>query len=267
MGDNSKPMMIDSHAHLDYAQLSDDLEGVLARAAEAGVSQIITIGVKLTTADRPKALAEAHDNIWCSVGIHPHEAGSEPDAANIDAILASADHPKCVAIGEAGLDYFYDYASPKQQEDSFRAQIAVARCLDLPIIVHARDADNDVAAILENEMEKGAFRGVLHCFSSGAELAERAIDIGFYISFSGILTFNKAEELRAIATNIPEDRILVETDSPYLAPVPHRGRPNEPAYTAHTLEKLATVRGKRPVEMARITRKNTLRLFNRMELS
>jgi TatD DNase family protein len=267
MGDNSKPMMIDSHAHLDYAQLSDDLEGVLARAAEAGVSQIITIGVKLTTADRPKALAEAHDNIWCSVGIHPHEAGSEPDAANIDAILASADHPKCVAIGEAGLDYFYDHASPKQQEDSFRAQIAVARCLDLPIIVHARDADNDVAAILENEMEKGAFRGVLHCFSSGAELAERAIDIGFYISFSGILTFNKAEELRAIATNIPEDRILVETDSPYLAPVPHRGRPNEPAYTAHTLEKLATVRGKRPVEMAHITRKNTLRLFNRMELS
>ena len=267
MGDNSKPMMIDSHAHLDYAQLSDDLEGVLARAAEAGVSHIITIGVKLTTADRPKALAEAHDNIWCSVGIHPHEAGSEPDAANIDAILASADHPKCVAIGEAGLDYFYDYASPKQQEDSFRAQIAVARCLDLPIIVHARDADNDVAAILENEMEKGAFRGVLHCFSSGAELAERAIDIGFYISFSGILTFNKAEELRAIATNIPEDRILVETDSPYLAPVPYRGRPNEPAYTAHTLEKLATVRGKRPVEMAHITRKNTLRLFNRMEIS
>ena len=267
MGDNSKPMMIDSHAHLDYAQLSDDLEGVLARAAEAGVSHIITIGVKLTTADRPKALAEAYDNIWCSVGIHPHEAGSEPDAANIDAILASADHPKCVAIGEAGLDYFYDYASPKQQEDSFRAQIAVARCLDLPIIVHARDADSDVAAILENEMEKGAFRGVLHCFSSGAELAERAIDIGFYISFSGILTFNKAEELRAIATHIPEDRILVETDSPYLAPVPYRGRPNEPAYTAHTLKKLATLREKPLVEMAHITRKNTIRLFNRMEIS
>ena len=267
MRDNSKPLMIDSHAHLDYAQLSDDLDGVLARAAEAGVSHIITIGVKLTTSDRPKALAEAHDNIWCSVGIHPHEAGSEPDAANIDAILASADHPKCVAIGEAGLDYFYDYATPKQQEDSFRAQIAVARCLDLPIIVHTRDADSDMAAILENEMGKGAFRGVLHCFSSGAELAERAIDIGFYISFSGILTFNKAEELRAIATNIPEDRILVETDSPYLAPVPYRGRPNEPAYTAHTLEKLATVRGKPLVEMAHITRKNTIRLFNRMEIS
>ncbi len=260
-------MIIDSHAHLDYAQLSNDLEGVLARAAEAGVSHIITIGVKLTTSDRPKALAETYDNIWCSVGIHPHEAGSEPDAANVDVILASADHPKCVAIGEAGLDYFYDYATPKQQEDSFRAQIAVARCLDLPIIVHARDADNDVATILENEMEKGAFRGVLHCFSSGHELAERAIDIGFYISFSGILTFNKANELRAIATNIPEDRILVETDSPYLAPVPYRGRSNEPAFAANTLEKLATVRGKQPLEMAHITRANTLRLFNRMEIS
>ena len=267
MRDNSKPIMIDSHAHLDYAQLLDDLEGVLARAAEAGVSHIITIGVKLTTADRPKALAEAHHNIWCSVGIHPHEASTEPDAANIDAILASADHPKCVAIGEAGLDYFYDYASPKQQETSFRAQISVARSLDLPIIVHARDADSDVAAILENEMGKGAFRGVLHCFSSGAELAERAIDIGFYISFSGILTFNKSEELRLIATNIPEDRILVETDSPYLAPVPYRGRLNEPAYTAHTLAKLAAIRGKQPVEMAYITRANTIRLFNRMDVS
>ncbi|MFL2845609.1 MAG: TatD family hydrolase [Candidatus Puniceispirillaceae bacterium] len=267
MLNDSKPIMIDSHAHLDYEQFSGDLEGVLARAAEAGVSHIITIGVKLTTADRPKALAEAYDNIWCSVGIHPHEAGTEPDAANIEAILASADHPKCVAIGEAGLDYFYDYASPKQQEDSFRAQIAVARCLDLPIIVHARDADSDMAAILENEMGKGTFRGVLHCFSSGTELAERAIDIGFYISFSGILTFNKAEELRAIATNLPEDRILVETDSPYLAPVPYRGRPNEPAYTANTLAKLATVRGKQPVEMANITRANTLRLFNRMDIS
>ena len=259
--------MIDSHAHLDYAQLSDDLEGVLTRATEAGVSHIITIGVKLTTSDAPKALAEAYDNVWCSVGIHPHEAGSEPDAANIDLILATADHPKCVAIGEAGLDYFYDYATPKQQEDSFRAQISVARQLDLPIIIHARDADDDMAAILEDEMEKGVFRGVLHCFSSGVDLAKRAISIGFYISFSGILTFNKAEELRAIATDIPEDRILVDTDSPYLAPVPYRGRSNEPAYTTHTLAKLAAVRGKNPVEMACITRANTLRLFNRMVIS
>ena len=267
MPDDNKPMMIDSHAHLDYPQLLDDLDGVLARAADAGVSHIITIGVKLTTSDAPKALAEAHDNIWCSVGIHPHQASSEPDAANIDAILAAADHPKCVAIGEAGLDYFYDYATPQQQEDSFRAQIEVARQLDLPIIVHARDADDDMAMILEDEMEKGPFRGVLHCFSSGASLAQRAIAIGFYISFSGILTFNKADELRIIAANIPEDRILVETDSPYLAPVPHRGRPNEPAYTAHTLAKLAFVRGKQLDFMTNITRANTLRLFNQMIVS
>ena len=266
MRDDSKPMMIDSHAHLDYAQLFDDIEGVLARATEAGVSHIITIGVKLTTSDRPKALAEAFDNVWCSVGIHPHEAGREPDAANIDAILASADHPKCVAIGEAGLDYFYDYATPKEQEDSFRAQIAVARYLDLPIIVHARDADNDVAAILENEMEKGAFRGVLHCFSSGTELAERAINIGFYISFSGILTFNKSTDLQAIAAEIPLDRILLETDSPYLAPTPHRGKSNEPAFSAHTLAKLAEIRCLPVAEMAEITCQNTARLFSKMRL-
>ena len=264
MADDNHPMIIDSHAHLDYAQLSDDLNGVLERAARAGVSHIITIGVKLTTSGAPKALAEAHDNIWCSVGIHPHEAGNEPDAANIEAILAAADHPKCVAIGEAGLDYFYDYATPQQQEDCFRAQIAVARQLDLPIIVHARDADEHMAAILEDETEKGPFRGVLHCFSSGASLAQRAIAIGFYISFSGILTFNKADELRGIAAGIPEERILVETDSPYLAPVPHRGRSNEPAYTVHTLAKLASIRDKQTSDMANITRANTLRLFNRM---
>jgi TatD DNase family protein len=267
MDNNTRPLMIDSHAHLDYEQIFHDLDGVLVRAAEAGVSHIITIGVKLSTADAPKALAEAHDNIWCSVGIHPHEAASEPDAANIDAILAAANHPKCVAIGEAGLDYFYGYATPLQQENSFRAQIAVARQLDLPIIIHARDADDDMAAILEDEMDKGRFRGVMHCFSSGANLAKRATLLGLYISFSGILTFKKAEDLRVTAADVPEDLILVETDSPYLAPVPYRGRSNEPAYVTHTLEQLATVRGKQINEMADITRANTLRLFNRMVIS
>jgi TatD DNase family protein len=257
-------MIIDSHAHLDYEQLSSDLGAVLQRAGDAGVTQVITIGVKLTTADAPKRIADAHDNVWCSVGVHPHNADSEPDATNVDAILAAADHPKCVAIGEAGLDYFYDYATPRQQADSFRAQIAVARRLDLPIIVHSRDADEDMAEILEDEMGKGMFRGVMHCFSSGPDLARRAIDIGFYLSFSGILTFNKADELRDIAASVPEDRLLVETDSPYLAPVPHRGRSNEPAFTAHTLAKLAEIRGKSVDEMAAITRANTLRLFNRM---
>jgi TatD DNase family protein len=257
-------MIIDSHAHLDYEQLSSDLGAVLQRAGDAGVTQVITIGVKLTTADAPKRIADAHDNVWCSVGVHPHNADSEPDATNVDAILAAADHPKCVAIGEAGLDYFYDYATPRQQADSFRAQIAVARRLDLPIIVHSRDADEDMAEILEDEMGKGMFRGVMHCFSSGPDLARRAIDIGFYLSFSGILTFSKADELRGIAASVPEDRLLVETDSPYLAPVPHRGRSNEPAFTAHTLAKLSEIRGKSVDEMAAITRANTLRLFNRM---
>lgn len=259
-------MIIDSHAHLDYPQLVDDLDAVLARAVAAGVEHVITIGVKLTTADRPKKIAETYPNVWFSAGIHPHEVDNEPDAANGDAILAAADHPKCVAIGEAGLDYFYDYGSPKSQAKSFRVQIEVARHLDLPIIIHARNADEDMAAILEDEMAKGSFRGVLHCYSSGPELARRAIDIGFYISFSGILTFNKAEELRTIAASLPEERLLVETDSPYLAPVPHRGQSNEPAYTAHTLAKLAGLRGCTVAQMAAITRANTLRLFNRMDV-
>jgi TatD DNase family protein len=260
-------MIIDSHAHLDYEQLASNLDAVLARAVDAGVSHVITIGVKLTTADVPKQIAEAHDNVWCSVGVHPHQAGSEPDATNFDKMLAAAAHPKCVAIGEAGLDYFYDYATPKQQADSFRTQIAVARKLDLPIIVHSRDADNDMANILEDEMGKGVFRGVMHCYSSGPELARRALDIGFYLSFSGILTFKNAVDLQEIAANAPEDRVLVETDSPYLAPVPHRGRSNEPAFTVHTLAKLAELRRRQVDDMAAITRANTLRLFNRMVIS
>jgi TatD DNase family protein len=259
--------LIDSHAHLDYPQLADDLPAVLARAGAAGVSHVITIGVKLSTANAPKKIAESHDNVWCSVGIHPHEAGNEPDACNIEAIRAAADHPKCVAIGEAGLDYFYDYGRPDQQAASFRVQITVARELGLPIIVHSRDADDDMANILEDEMQRGAFTGVMHCFSSGAALAERALAVGFYISFSGILTFKNSTDLKAIAANVPLDRILVETDSPYLAPTPHRGKPNEPAFTAYTLEKLADIRGLSVAEMADITRRNTQNLFSKMVLS
>ena len=259
--------LIDSHAHLDYPQLADDLPAVLARAGAAGVSHVITIGVKLSTADAPKKIAETHDNVWYSVGIHPHEASNEPDACNIEAIRAAANHPKCVAIGEAGLDYFYDYGRPDQQAASFRAQIAAARELGLPIIVHSRDADEDMADILEDEMLRGAFTGVMHCFSSGAALAERALAVGFYISFSGILTFKKSTDLQAIAADVPLDRILVETDSPYLAPTPHRGKPNEPAFTAYTLEKLAEIRGLSVAEMADITCRNTQNLFSKMVLS
>ena len=259
--------IIDSHSHLDYPELADDLPAVLARAEAAGVSHVITIGVKLSTSGETKKIAETFDNVWCSVGVHPHEAGNEADACNIDAIKTAADHPKCVAIGEAGLDYFYDYGRPDQQAASFRAQITAARDMRLPIIVHSRDADDDMAAILEEEMQQGAFSGVLHCFSSGDALARRALAIGCYISFSGILTFKKSTDLQAIAAEVPLDRILVETDSPYLAPIPHRGKSNEPAFTAHTLAKLAEIRGLPVAEMAAITRKNTLKLFSKMRLS
>ena len=260
-------MIIDSHAHLDYPQLADDLPAVLARAGAAGVDRVITIGVKLSTADRPRRIAETYDNVWFSAGIHPHEAGNEDQACDIDAIMAAADHPKCVAIGEAGLDYHYDYEPRDRQAASFRAQITAARTLGLPVIVHAREADEDIAAIIEDEMAIGAFTGVLHCFSSGAELARRALDVGFYVSFSGILTFKSAETIQQVARDAPEDRILVETDAPFLAPVPMRGKSNEPAYTSHTLAKLADIRGTDTDNMARLTTANTMRLFSRMAAS
>lgn len=256
--------LIDSHAHLDYPQLSEDLPGVLDRAKQAGVEEVISIGVKLSTADKPRQIAETYDNVFFSVGIHPHEAANEPLACDTDAIAALAEHPKCVAIGEAGLDYFYDHAPRALQADSFRAQITAARALGLPIIVHARDADDDIADIIEDEYRKGPFKGVLHCFSSGRKLAERALNIGFFISFSGILTFKSAKELQEIAKFIPDDRLLVETDSPYLAPVPYRGKSNEPAYTLHTLEKLADLRGEDLMQMAARTKENTLSLFSKM---
>jgi len=261
----SQPLsIIDSHAHLDYPQFSEQIDAVIERAAALGVTEMISIGVRLNTAHQPRALAEQYENIWFSVGIHPHEAEKDPQACDYDAITALAAHEKCVAIGEAGLDYFYDYAPREAQAQSFRVQIQAARALGLPIIVHARDADEDMADILEDEMKRGSFSGVLHCFSSGAELARRAIDIGFYISFSGILTFNKSEDLREIARNLPANRILVETDSPYLAPMPHRGKTNEPGFTRHVLNKLAEVRGVSEAEMAHQTRENTLRLFSKM---
>jgi len=256
--------LIDTHAHLDYPHLYDQLDDVLARADAAGVKQIISIGVKLSTADKPKAIAEAHDHIWCSVGIHPHEAENEPQACDIDAITKAADHPKVVAIGEAGLDYFYDNAPRDLQAKSLRAQITVARALGLPIIIHSRDADDDMANILEDEYRKGPYKGVLHCFSSGKRLAERAIAIGFYVSFSGILTFKTATEIQEVAKIVPQDRILVETDAPFLAPVPKRGQKNEPAFSRHTAEFLAELRAMPLETLADITTQNAKSLFDRM---
>ena len=261
---NDDIFIIDSHAHLDYPQFEDELPQVLERANRLGVREVISIGVKLTTADKPRAIAEQFENVWFSAGVHPHEAANEADAANYTAILSAVDHPKCVAVGEAGLDYFYQHAPAEAQADSFRTQIAVARDTALPIIIHSRDADEDMAQILQQEHKKGAFGAVLHCFSSGAALAQAAIDLGFYVSFSGIVTFNKSEELRQIAKDIPLDRILVETDSPYLAPTPFRGKTNEPGYTRYVCEKIAEVKGVSIQEMAQITRRNTYALFTKM---
>lgn len=258
--------LIDTHAHLDYPHLAEQLDDVLQRAQDAGVKNIITIGVKLSTSERPKAIADAHDHIWCSVGIHPHEAENEPLSCDVDAIRKAADHPKCVAIGEAGLDYFYDNAPRDKQAESLRAQITVARELDLPIIIHSRDADDDMADILEDEYKKGPYKGVMHCFSSGDELAQRALAIGFYISFSGILTFKSATTLQEIAKLVPQDRLLVETDAPFLAPVPMRGKKNEPAFTSYTAEFLANLRGMTKEEIAEITTKNAQQLFSRMSI-
>ena len=260
------PHFIDTHAHLDYPHLAEQIDDVLARAQAADIKTIITIGVKLSTADQPKALADAYENVWCSVGIHPHEAENEPLSCDVDAIREAADHPKVVAIGEAGLDYFYDNAPRQRQADSLRAQITVARELDVPIIIHARDADDDMAAILEDEYKKGAYRGVLHCFSSGAELARRALAIGFYVSFSGIVTFKSASEIQEVAKSVPLDRILVETDAPFLAPVPMRGKKNEPAFARHTAEFLAELRGVTVERLAEQTTDNALRLFSKLSL-
>ena len=256
--------LIDTHAHLDYPHLHDQLDEVIERANLAGIKQIISIGVKLSTSEGPKKIAEANDHIWCSIGIHPHEAENEPLSCDLDAIRAAADHPKVVAIGEAGLDYYYDNAPRERQAQSLRAQITIARELDLPIIIHAREADDDMADILEDEYAKGAYKGVLHCFSSGETLAKRALAIGFYISFSGIVTFKSAVEIQQVAKSVPDDRILVETDAPFLAPVPMRGKKNEPAFTAYTAQFLADLRGISLDHFADITTQNALRLFSKM---
>ncbi len=252
--------LVDSHCHLDFPQLAERRDEVLTRARAAGVGVMLTIGTKLSAFEGVKAAAEANDGIYCSVGVHPHEAEAEPDIQAAQ-LLAYASHPKVVAFGETGLDYFYEHAPRDAQKANFRAHITAGRQAGLPIIVHTRDADEDTETLLTEEMKQGAFTGVLHCFTSGARLAQAAIDLGFYISFSGILTFKKTETLQAIARDLPLDRILVETDAPYLAPIPHRGKPNEPAYVAHTAAKLAELRGLSLDEITAATTGNFHRLF------
>ena len=254
-------MLIDSHCHLDY--FLGDLPGLLARAEAAGVAELVTIGTTLDQSVVIRDLAAQHARVWCTIGVHPQSAGKAP-IPTPDALAAMADHPRVVGIGESGLDYFYQTAPRDVQQASFRAHIRAARLADVPLCIHARDADDDIAAILAEERDSGGpFDFLLHCFSSGRGLAEAALAMGGYFSFSGILTFPKSHENRDIARDLPADRLLVETDAPYLAPLPYRGKRNEPAYVAHTASRLAELRGLDPAMLAALTTANFRRLFRR----
>lgn len=254
-------MLIDSHCHLDFDALAGDLDGVLARATAAGVDGMVTISTWVDKFAAITAIAEAHETVWCSVGTHPHNADQELHIQTEDLVRLSA-HPKCVAIGEAGLDYFYDNAPREAQATGLRRHIAAARTTGLPLVIHSRAADDDMAAILEQETaEQGPFPFVLHCFTAGMELAKRGLALGGYVSFSGIITFKNAEEIREVAKAVPADRYLVETDAPYLAPIPHRGQPNEPSFVRHTAERLAELRGIGLEQLGDETTGNFGRLF------
>lgn len=256
-------MLVDSHCHLDFPDFAEELDAVVQRAVDAGIDRLVTISTRVKKFDRVLAVAERFDPVFCSVGTHPHNADEELDVT-ADQLVALSEHRKAVAIGEAGLDYFYDNAPREAQAQGLRTHIAAARTTGLPLVIHARDADTDMAAILREETEKGAFPAVLHCFSSGKSLAETGIALGHYVSFSGILTFKKSDELRAIARDLPADRILVETDAPYLAPMPHRGKRNEPAFVAHTAAVLAETRGVSVETIAEQTSDNFFRLFSKV---
>ncbi|HTN97750.1 MAG TPA: TatD family hydrolase [Nordella sp.] len=253
-------MVVDSHCHLDYPGLAEDLPGVLGRAEEAGVRLMLSIGTRVRKFEQILALSESHGNVFCTIGTHPHNAAEEPDVTAQE-LVEIARHPKVVGIGEAGLDYHYDLSPRDVQARSFRIHIAAARETGLPLVIHSRNAEADTATILEEEMAQGAFKPLLHCFSSKAELARRGLALGAYVSFSGILTYKNAEDIRATAFEVPLDRLLVETDAPYLAPVPFRGKTNEPAFVVKTLERLAAVKAVAAAEMAQITSRNFFALF------
>jgi TatD DNase family protein len=257
-------LLIDSHCHLDFPELAADRAGVLARARANGIDGTVTISTRVAQFDTIRAIAEENAEVWCSVGTHPHHAHEELDVTTADLVRLSA-HPRCVAIGEVGLDYHYE-GDPVAQATGFRRHIAAARETGLPLIIHSRDADADTATILEDEAGKGAFPFVLHCFSAGIDLARRGLALGGSISFSGILTFKNAAVIQEVAGFAPADRILVETDAPYLAPVPYRGKSNEPSYVRHTAEKLAEIRGVTLEEIGAQTSANFFRLFSKAKL-
>ena len=253
-------MLIDSHCHLDFPDFAGELDALISRARTAGIARMVTISTRVRRHTEVLAIAERFPDVYCSVGTHPHHAQDELDVG-VDDLIERTRHSKVVAIGEAGLDYHYDLSPRDAQESGFRNHIAAARATGLPLVIHSRDADEDMARILEEETAKGAFPAVLHCFTGGPDLARRAIALGLFISFTGILTFKKSDELRAIARGLPADRILVETDAPYLAPGRYRGKRNEPAYVAETAKTLAETRGVSPEEIARQTTENFFHLF------
>ncbi|SEW00569.1 TatD DNase family protein [Cognatiyoonia koreensis] len=256
----SAPILVDSHCHLDFPDFDDERDAVIARAHDAGVTRMVTICTKLRNVPAVQAIAENYESVYYAAGTHPMSVADEP-MASYDDLMALTTHPKMVGIGESGLDYHYTSDSAAVQQDSLRTHIAAARDSKLPLIIHARSADEDMAKILTDEFRNGAYSCVMHCFSSGAALAQTALDLGFYLSMSGITAFPKSQELRDIFAAAPVDRILVETDSPYLAPPPHRGKRNEPAYTAHTARKGAEVFGMDFADFAAQTTANFDRLF------
>jgi TatD DNase family protein len=256
-------MLVDSHCHLDFPDFKEELDAVVGRAKAAGVGRLVTISTRVRRQDNLVAIAERFPEVFCSVGTHPHHADEELDIGTAD-LVARTKHPKVVAIGEAGLDYHYDNSPREAQAQGFRVHIAAARETGLPLVIHARDADSDVAKILREETGKGAFPAVLHCFTGGRDLAFTGIELGLYVSFTGILTYKKTEELKAIARDLPADRILVETDAPYLAPGKFRGKRCEPAYVIETAKVLAEVRGVSTDEIARQTTENFFRLFSKV---
>jgi TatD DNase family protein len=253
-------MLVDSHCHLDFPEFANELDDIVARAKAAGIGRLVTISTRVARHVEVLAIAERFPEVYCSVGTHPHNAHEEMQVTTAD-LVARARHPKVVAIGEAGLDYHYDRSPRAAQEQGFRRHIAAARETGLPLVIHTREADADTAKILQDETKQGAFSAVLHCFTGGRELAFAGIDLGLYVSFTGILTFKKSEDLRAIAAALPADRILVETDAPFLAPGRYRGKRCEPSYVVETANVLAEVRGVSPQEIARQTTENFFQLF------
>lgn len=257
-------MLIDTHCHLDFPDFAEDLASYVARAEAAGVGRMVTISTRVARFDTYAAIAERFASVWCSVGTHPHGAHEELDVTAEQLVALSA-HPRCVAIGEAGLDYHYDKSPREAQAQGLRVHIAAARTTQLPLVIHARQADDDMVAILREETGKGAFPAILHCFTAGEALAMAGVELGFYISFSGILTFKTSEDLRRIARMVPRERLLVETDAPYLAPVPFRGKRNEPAYVVETAKVLGETIGLGFDEIARITSANARRCYWKMD--